>query len=443
MLKVLIGKRGTDSLYGASKTSATVNTAIWNPESLRNGSIGVYGLQETDPTTAGNTGKWVLITNAATGAGLTTKSEFKGRYIKICQGDTSRVSGFIESGIIDIKGASFLVDAAVSAAYTKQYSFIGYNPSNTSGSMNFSGLPVAGDFATIRSHKKLDGAYETEQNEYSVTLNVDEDYFSILSRLVQAINSNTYGGIHFTAGVVSDAPAGTAPTQDITITLGSTGGVLAAADTAYVVGVYIKFGNHIYKIIAKPTSTTVTFDRPIEEATATIAAASVGIVTVTAYPTAAYTQFGIRMTNNLDKEDFFYSVDGFIGNATIDYYQGNVMGSGLGTMIQALEKQALPYRGGLDTANIEFRDSTVNGVQLPQVTSISGNAYDLYNVYAANENLTVKSHETTQTQQTQRTAVAFEVVALGTGAGNTANHNQAVFEDIMTQFYSLTPQISA
>lgn len=437
--RTIIGKKGTDPLYGSTKTANTANTAT-NPELLRDGAIGVYGLQGTDVTTAANSGKWVLITDTATGAGITSKSEFTGKLIKICQGDSSRVSGFIESGLIDLS-SGFSIDAVKSAAYTKQATWIGYNPSSLTGYLNFSSLPSVGDEIGIKSYRKLEGAYDQEVHEWSTTLNEDESIFDCLSKLVKLFNDSTYGGTKFTASVVCNAADGANATQTITIVTGSVTGTLALADAAYAIGAYIRFGTSIYKIIAKPTTTTVTFDRPVEEAGATVAAASVDFPTVTEFPTSGYSQFGIKIANNLDLESYQFSLLGVLENATIEYYTPTQRGSGLGSEILKIEKQGLPYRGNPHTGTHEFLISGPNGSQIPKVTVNEDGFYDIY-IVKHGSYMNEKDYINPQNVSTQTLIVAFEVPSLGTGNGNTSTHNQSDFEDIATALYAATPQIA-
>ncbi len=436
-MRTLVGKNGLK--YAASKTSTTVNTALSEVD-LRDGAIGIYGLQGVDPTTAANSHKWVLITDTATGAGKTPKTEFKGNLIRICQGDSSRISGFIEAGIIDIS-ANFKVDAIASSVYTKQISYIGYNPSSLTGFLNFTGLPSIGDIIGLKSYMKREGAYDQDVYEWSVNLNEDEGFFESLSRLVKAINDSVYGGTHFTASITSNAPLDTDPTQTLSIVLGSATGTLGAADAAYAVGAYIRISENVYKIIAVPTATTITFDRPVEEATATIAAAAVNILDITEYPTSGYTQFGIKMLNLLDNEIFNFSVFGNLENSTIEYYQATKKGSGLGSEVLAMERQGLPFRGNMHTAHIEFLTPTSNGQQIPTVTALAASFYDLYLIYSGTF-MGEHSYLPVDSVERQKTAIAMEVPALGTGNGDTAGDAQSDFEDILTALYSLTPQIA-
>lgn len=437
--RVIVGKRGTGSLYAASKTSATVNTAT-NPESLRNGSVGVYGLQGVDAVTAGNTGKWVLITNATNAAGKAAKNNFTGKLIKICVGDDSRVSGYVESGIIDMT-SGFSVDAKASEAYTKQISYLGYSLGSTSGNLNMQALPDYGDVVGFKSYLKKDGAYEQEIQEFSMTVYEDEKVFDMLSRLVTQVAATTYASNHWTLGIVCNATTGTNPTESLTIVQGSDQATIGGADTDYAAGVYIGISGNVYKILAKDTL-TLTLDRAVTEASATVANTGVDILTVTEFPTANYTKFGISITNTVDNENFSYSVAGVIEEANIDYYQGTAHGSGLGQEVIDMERQALPYRGNMHTAQVEFLQSTPNGVQTPQPLASASLFYDIYMLYSG-VYLGDKDFATPQNVQTQKTVVAFEVPSLGSGAGNTSTHNQADFEDIMVQFYSSTPAISA
>ncbi len=437
---MIVAKKGTDSLYAASKTSATYKTALL-PENLRNGSIGVYGLQGVDATTAGNSNKWILITDAAGGAGWTDKAGFTGKLIKICVGVDNNQSGFVESPVIDITKIKFITGAA-SAAYTKQKTYIGYNPNTATGSLNLSGLPIPTDTLGLRMNRKLQGAYEQDTYEVSVKAVTDEDWYTSLSRLVAAINADAGINTKLVAGIVSDAAAAADPTQDLTVTLGSASASIASADSAYTVGGYFSISGNMYKILAKPTTTTLTLDRPVTEATQTIAAASVDLRTVVDYPTASYTQYGIVINALVNLDVWMFAVQGFIENASIDYYQGSTVGSGLASAIAAMERQALPYRGNMHTAMIEFKDNVGNNLhQLPEYLLNMAGFYDLYIIHFVNE-IEEPDFEIVNSKQMQRVGVAFEVPALGTGNGDTATHNQSDFEDIMVTLFSGTPLIA-
>jgi hypothetical protein len=438
MVHTIIAKKGTNALYAASKTSATYKTAL-SPETLRNGSIGIYGLNEVDSVTAGNSDKWTLITDAAGGAGWTDKSAFKGKFIKICVGDDSRTSGFVESSIIDITKINQVV-STISAATQKQVTYIGYNSATTVGSFNFNGKPVANDIVGIRSFMKLEGAFDYDPYEYQVVCNADEDYFSSLSRLVKALNADTsYAALHNVFAIVANVAA-TNSTATLAVTKGSATATMSGADAAIAVGAFIVEGGNWYKIISK-VSTTITLDRPWTDATAAAKSATGMLGAEIQYPSSNYTQYGIRITSLVDTESFQFSVEGFAENANIDHYIGAKDGQGTVAEVKKMEMQGLPFRGGLNTAQIDFRLAPTNQIPASLVDS-SAVGYDVYTIIFTPS--IGEQSMTPMTQQTQYCHVAFEIpTALGTGNGDTATHNQSDFEDIMVVLFPATPLISA
>ncbi len=434
---VIVGKKGTGSLYGASKTSATVNTAL-TPDVLRNGSVGIYGLQGVDAVTAGNTGKWVLITNATNATGKAAKNNFTGTLIRICVGVDAMEEGFVQTALID-KSQNFSVWGKASEAYVKQLSYIGYSPGSSAGKLNLTELADVNDEIGFKTHMKLEGAYDSNINEISIQTYQDESVFDMLSRLVIAANADSVLSTKFTFGITNNASNDTDPTEDLDIVQGSADATMEnAGDAAYAVGAYIKISDNVYKIIAV-ASDIITFDRPVEEATATIAAASVNILDVTEFPASGYSEWGISAQALVDNEVYSFSLLGLLENATIDYYQATSKGSGLYAEVLDMEVQARPYRGNMHTADVAFLTAT--NTQIPQFLSVSSSVYDVYFVKHGRY-LGEKDYAVPQNAQDQLIAVAFEVDSLGGGAGDISTHNQADFEDIMTEFYAATSQIS-
>lgn len=455
MKSVIIGRNG---LKYADNGGGTVNTAL-SPNQLANGAIGVYGLNDVDSATAGNTDRFVLITDTAAGAGLTAKGVFAGEYIVICQGDAQSESGFIMSPPIRLAECTARGNTYLQA--TSQETYIGYNSAGLSGTLNINGLPDAGDEMGVKVQRKEQGAYETVIDSYSIVLYQDEDVYDSISRLVDEMNKNqmnsgsTYAGDFFRAKVVSDGAVAATSGQNVTVTHNSTAVSIALADAVWATGNYLDLDGDLYLLVSV-TGTNGVLDRPYSGASGTIAAASVDEITIVDYPTSGYTQIGIHIDfldvdNTYDDQNpkWMVSVFGTIKNATIENEVEAEPGRGEAYNVRKAELEALANRGAIPTAHVEFLQDNYRGnKQLPQLTVESDGHYDSYVFTYINEGMDATSHQP-RARSRHQIAVFLEVPApvaparTSVGNGDTAGDAQSDFEDIMTALVSTTPQLAA
>jgi hypothetical protein len=425
----------TDLNYGASKTATTAEVAT-DPSLLRNGALGIYGI---DPVSSNNAHKLALITDGGSdAAGKVPAASFKGKNIFIAQGtsDGVRMSNSLKITGLDIVSAAY-------AAPVLGVAQIGYN--GTSGSLDEPATLAKGDEILLKvinrndveGNKMIGKAYSgyavsNSSTIYDILVDLVTKAFLDADRLFEpeiiangtsaAVTASTTG-----SAVVIDVAAGT-PTVTGSIANGSKTLTFAidastfSASQVIAVGDYIQIAGDLYRIDAQDFTTSssayvITLDRVFRGTTLSAAAAS-----NFKFYSVDPTEFGLELTDAAVDYNLIYSVDGIISTADITYGTAAVPGNGTYAHLLKMEKDFRPHRGELD--NLDRR------VPLPSTYADSSTTYDYY-VITCEE--TLRNTDSTGHADVKNVEV---VVAFPSTVADTGGKNQSNFEDIMVQFYA-------
>lgn len=423
--KVLIC--GLDVNYGASKGSATQNTAT-NPADLANGAIGIYGVHEAGST---NLNKLVLIIDGgAEAAGVVPAASFSGKEVFIAVGKPSGppdVSQPIQlaTGLKAAKGAKY-------SAPVKGEIRVGYN--GTSGSLNLPTVTRGADFTltVINRNYKVAGFRQPFQRvQLSVQANADaETAYSLLKRWVAAVNERT-DEIFINKDLLKILHNGTGSSIDNAATVaGVKGATSLTTSAAHSVGVgdWVSLNGDLYQAVTGTASTTLVLDRPFQQATGTIANANALDLGAT-----VPTQLGLALVDRTDFLNLSVATQGDLAdNATVTQQTVATIGSGgANALVVELEKEALGKKGSEDQITSYMKKDKI-------YSEILGVNFDLYFLEVQNSSqakgdqgavFNLKSHIT---------------IAFLQGVADTTNKNQSDFEDVMTSLFGASfPAISA
>ena len=408
MRHVLVFK---DVNYGASKTSATKNTAL-NPYDLADGALGIYG---NDPTLSPN--ELALIIDGSSSGNLIAHGSFTGDKLLFYQGTAT---GCRFATAVDVSGAGVINGSIQSKAYTapvKQVRMLGYN--DTAGqSLNFPSSIDRGDEMTVKTNNLSNVAGGStlglSHSGYATADNVS-DYSILADFLVKLYESNDR---QIDADINSNLTAGSAFTNSATVALthGSTA-VTTSAAHGVGAGDWITLDGDAYKASAVPTTTTITLDRPYRGATI---AAMANNLTTDDGSTAA-TEYGLKVTDKEFETTIAISFSDLIASATNTLVTSAVAGSGTYAKLLQMEKDFRPHMGVYDIND--------RRVPLPDTYSVSGTTYDMYNILHSSPLSNSDMMGGGKTAQNQLVLAFVE-------AADTAGKNQSDFEDIMVSFYA-------
>lgn len=424
--KVLVFK---DVNYGASKSSATQNTAL-NPADLAAGAVGVYGIHTTGGT---NLNKLVLITDGGgEAAGKIQAASFVGSEVFIAVGKTvgCEVSQPIQVGTIGEAGLRKATGAKY-VAPTRGEVRIGYN--GTSGSLNLPTVVKGMDFtvSVINRSYKVSGYRQPFQKiQLSAQAQANgESAYTLLKRWLAAVNLRTdnifidkalikilHNG---TGAVFANAAIATVTNGSATVTTDAAHGVTA--------GDAISLGGDYYLTIAGTASTTIVLDRPYQGASGTVLNAN------TLDITGAATQFGLTLVDNADLLNLNFALQGELAeNATKTVQTSPLLGSGgVNALVVEMEKEALGKKGSEDQITSYVARDVI-------YSEIAGSNYDLYFLEIQNSNQAGGDQGAVFKLSSAITA------AFVAGVADTSNLNQSDFEDVMTSLFGATfPAISA
>lgn len=436
--KILVFK---DVNYGASKTSATQNTAA-NPADLGDGSVGIYGVHLAGAT---NLNKVVLITNGGSEtAGFVPAASFVGTEVFIAQGVpltaggsavrlTNRIS--ITPAIGIRKNAGKVFTAPVRGVLR-----IGYN-GTTGTSFNLPATILRGDDFIVslfnRNYIVAGGREPGQKVLLSAQAAAGDSPYTLATKFVAKFNVRAAVSeqllinpllLKIITGATGSAFSNSAT---IALTNGSTGGAvgfLTSAAHGVTTGQYIILNGDLYIAANVPDTTHITLDRPWQQATT---AALANASTVNTASTSAPATLGLELVDNADFRNIEAAVQGILQNATIKRQTLPTPGSGSNAEVVAMEKEYLGVKGTEDQITAyQPRDIIYS--------QVAGLTYDLY------------EFETQNTEQPRgELGSVFRVInqvilAFVSGVANTTNKNQADFEAAMITLFGATniPAIS-
>lgn len=410
-----------DLNYAASKTSTTLNTAL-NPQDLRDGAVGIYGIHRTGAT---NLDKLVLIADGgAEAAGVVPAASFVGDQVFIAFGVASgsnQISGPIDkpTGLQAATGKKYT--APVLGAFR-----VGYN--GTAGtSFNLPATVLAGDDFTIKvldrnsivsgfrspyiaknlsiSAALNDTAYVLAK-KWVAALNLRQDDIMIDKLKVKILHNGT-GAVFTTSATVAGVNGAT------TLTTSAAHGV-TAGDAISLAGDY-------YLTVTGTTGSTLVLDRPFQGATGTIANAD------TLDITGAATAWGIEMVDDQVGRNLDIASSGLLVNAIHKTQTYPLAGNGTQAQIQAIEEEARPKKGTTDMLTTYIDRDPIRSVT----------TYDQYI-------LTVHNRQHAKgAQGSVFLVLAYLTLAFPSGVADTAGFAQSDFEDAMTSLFTTFPAISA
>lgn len=416
--------------YGASKTSATTETALGSDD-LRDGAIGIFGLCADGKT------RLIVPANAsdATKALVTdfkgSGGTYNGTKIQIARGTATGalISPWFDYTLMTTKGKE-------NELPMYQMSFLGYDAVAALGSLNFV-TPVVGDSAGISGNKSLLGYSEPLYFNYDTALVAGQSAYDTLLALAKSINTDNY----FQADIVGAAgTAGTAMSAGtgITVTKGSPN-ISGTGMTVLTAGNWLRINNtqplvppstNINKASATPTAansvlykivsasaTAIVLDRPYTGETQT------GLTFTTLYSStesALSASLGLRLIIKPDAYPSYPKVTNLVFDikgmdnlsyATYARERGAQTGSGTTEMMINLERLFNPYKGynygGDDIMNVLK--------PAPSYVDLSCNTYDLYFTLAERSTSETNDNVTVPDKGTSEIVVAFPTANSGSG----------------------------
>jgi len=358
--------------YAASSV-VTVDTAV-TADLLAIGAIAMYGFVDADATTSANNKSNVLVTYAATGAGVTLYSDFvKGAdSLRMVQGAATYP---VETGHIQLKGVTKVVYTAYSAA-VKQVSFVGWNGKTGAGN-----LPtiLEGTTSTLQAVQVIPTTPNLirDVEHYSISSNASDSMRTVMITMINAINNNSYkthsAFLTNNATTINTYTTGSSPGK-ATLTKGSTiitwesasptgaasgDDIIIANTSGNVVGTTVTNINGVVYKIADITSAVWTLTTPYMGETETIASQTASLAGIRKLTTAG-TEFGIKLLTDTAGHAYKYALDGNLQYATLTYGESAVTGSlavqsnkgtGVGSDVVLIEDGTIAYRGQFDTVS--------------------------------------------------------------------------------------------
>lgn len=410
----------TDVNYGASKASATQNTA-GNPADLAVGSVGIYGIHEAAGV---NLNRIALITDGgAETLGFVPMASFIGKEVVVAMGTAT---GHQLSNPIQVKAGLKETAAQIYTAPVRGALRIGFN--GTVGTdFNTPATILRGDSFQIdlfnRNYFVAGGREPGQKVNLAITAQAGDSDYVLARKWIAALNlrvddvlidkalakilHNGTGAVFTTAATVAGVNGAT------TLTASAAHGITA--------GDAISLNGDYYLTIAGTTGTTIVLDRPYQQATATIVNAN------TLDITGAATSWGLELVDGKDFYNIEGAVQGVIIDATIKRQTLPLPGSGSQVAVANMELEARPKKG--------TEDMTTS--YLPRDVVRSVGTYDLYIMTVDNDRFPDGD------QGSVFKVINYLTLAFPSGIADTANKNQSDFEDIMTTLFTTFPAISA
>lgn len=417
-----------DVNYGASKSSATVNTAT-NPADLADGAVGVYGIHEAGAT---NLNKLVLIIDGgAEAAGVVPAASFVGKEVFVHVGravgnEGAQPISVTPSGLRVAKGAKY-------SAPVRGEIRVGYNGAAGS-TLNYPGTVTRGDDFNVsvinRSYKVSGFRQPFQRVQLSIQAATDaETQLSLLTRFIAAVNART-DNVFIDKTLLKLRHNGTGAVFTTSATVAGVNGATTLTTSAahgVTAGDAISLDGDYYLTTTGTTGSTLVLTRPFQGPTATIANAN------TLDITGAATLWGLAFVDNADFLNLEIALSGpLVQNATkIQTTVATIGSGGANALVQELERDALGKKGS--------EDQITRYMKLDQVySSLVASNYDLYYLEAKN------NYQAGGDQGAAFDMKSYLTLAFVAGVADTPNFNQSDFEDIMTSLFGATfPAISA
>lgn len=375
------------------------NLAV-TPDLLSDGSVGVYVIDDTNK---------LVLSTAGTETGVT-------EYV-IAMG--TAVGGPIVSPPIKIADtAAGFPKGIAPGVSTVQSSFVGYN--GTSGDLNTPTI-ADGDWAEVK----------LVRTTYGINQQLDKDSFEVSNLTAGASDYDVAVGIVDSVAErdpnltfiesrakVNSSTAGTAYSQNVTFTEGSTAVVIASTGHVTTVGDYLRYDGDTYLVTAVADVNNITIDRPYTGATETATAANV--LDLGTDPGS----IGIEFIAESPEVTFSVAVSGVLEDATVSTPTPSFVAGGSYLAVKKEEDLARAFLG--------YHDQIDRRRPAPQTNAALGATYDIYRVKALNKR--AAAHEMDATFETEvRAAVCFQ---------DGGSNGQATFEAVLEALYggiTLTP----
>jgi hypothetical protein len=436
--KVLVYK---DVNYGASKASATQNTAA-NPADLADGSVGIYGVHEAGAT---NLNKLVLITDGGSEtAGFVPAASFVGKEVFIAQGvpltaggSAVRLSNRISlARPIGTQGGIVKAGGGIYVAPVRGTLRIGWN-GTVGSSLNLPATIARGDDFIIslynRNYVVAGGREPGQKATLSVQTAAGDTAYIILSKFVASmvaryarnpqgdqllIDTNLIKILHNGTGAVFTTSATVAGVKGATTLTTSAAHGVTAGDS-------ISLNGDFYVTVAGTAASTLVLDRPYSQATGTVLNANTIDITV------APTQYGLELVDNADFRNTEAAVSGIAQNATIKRQVLPLQGSGSNAEVVAMEKEWLGKKGTMDQIT---RYQPLDVIY----SQVAGLNYDLY--YFETQAFDMPKGDPGSVFK----VLNYVICAFPSGVADSTNKNQSDFEDAMISLFGagIIPAIS-
>lgn len=428
MNRVLVTK---DVNFGASKTSATKNTAL-TPYDLADGALGIYGIMEGGST---NLNKLVLIGDGGSeSAGYVPAASFVGDKIMLAVGTAD--SAVISPELSRTGMQSF--NKAYTAA-VKGVAYVGYNAVTGIGDISFpatinkndevlltandvsnpdnilrTGTPYSG-YAAIDGASDydilsdlVDNVYADSQRKFNPDIVGDGTKTAVTAATSGANNSI------LVVGAGTPAVTGTIANGDTALTLTLASSTVSSVN--FAAGDYIEIAGIVYKISAVGATGAITLvltlDRVYRGTSLSGAAAS----NFKFFNTADPANWGLVLTDRYDNNSLQYGISN-IGAAAPIVYQ-TVATRSSGAYQDILDKE-VAYR-----ANRGTLESIDRRVPVPSYLVAAGTNYDQYIVKGGNQGVEKGI------QNLHNIDISIHV-AFPDGIADSAGKNQSDFEDVM------------
>ncbi len=411
-----------DLNYAASKTSTTVNTAT-SPDLLRDGAIGIYGLNSSYLP--------VLITDGASGTDLlAAASTIKEFFIAVGTATGCKTTGTIKVSGVTCKSSAYV-------AGTKQVFSVGYNKSTSSGALsiptiakgneilfkvidstNPDSLGRTGDtysgYATSNASTVYDMLLSLMTNlELDTNRKVDMDI--VANGTSTAASAATSGTNKSVLVVASGTPAVTGSianeSKTLTLTLASS----TVSSVNFAAGDKINIAGYIYEIVTVGATGAITLvltlDRAYKGTTLSAAAAS----NFKFFNTADPTEYGFELTD-----------------VAVDYFLDFAFLEGLSSTDTAVITAPVLSNGTYAKISKKEEESWVRTLRrqteyaLPSVAAVSGTTYDQYIFDVKNP---IGNNDGTGTSKVSEASVT---IAMDSAMEDNGGEAQSDFEDIIT-----------